>query len=74
MKDNLKPIELAYQLWPICRSITGQGVRDTLKIIDNNIGCLKIKGIRSGRKVYDWKIPDEWNIQDAWVKNQRGQN
>ena len=73
MKDNLKPIELAYQLWPICRSITGQGVRDTLKIIDNNIGCLKIKGIRSGTKVFDWKIPDEWNIQDAWVKNQRGQ-
>jgi aminopeptidase-like protein len=55
------------KLFPICRSITGLGVRKTLKIIKNQFPKLKIKKIKSGTKVFDWKIPPEWNIKDAYI-------
>jgi len=58
-------------LFPICRSITGNGVRQTLKILKNEIN-LKIIEVPSGTKVFDWKIPDEWNIKDAYVKDSDG--
>ena len=57
------------KLFPICRSLTGQGVKKTLNIIKNEFPSLKIKKIKSGLKVFDWKIPDEWNIKDAYVKD-----
>ena len=62
-------IELAYQLYPIHRSITGKGVVKTLKIIKRKINNLKIKSFISGSKVFDWKIPPEWNIKDAYISN-----
>ncbi len=55
------------KLFPICRSITGNGVRKTLKIIKKNFPELKIKKIKSGTKVFDWDIPPEWNVTDAYV-------
>ena len=59
-----KLISLAKKLYPINRSITGKGVIETLKIIKTNrLHNLKIKKIRSGTMVYDWKIPPEWNIK-----------
>ena len=57
----------AEDLFPICRSITGPGVRQTLKIIKKEIPQLKIKSIQSGTKVFDWKVPPEWFIKDAFV-------
>ena len=57
------------KLFPICRSLTGQGIKKTLNIIKNEFPSLKIKKIKSGSKVFDWKIPDEWNIKDAYVKD-----
>ncbi len=54
-------------LFNLCRSLTGQGVRKTLSIIKKEFKNLKIKKIRSGTKVYDWKIPPEWNVKDAFV-------
>ena len=68
-----KLIDLAKKLYPINRSITGRGVVRTLKIIKkDHLPSLKIKKIKSGKKVYDWKIPPEWNIQDAFVKDRFG--
>ena len=64
--------ELLKELFPICRSITGEGNRKTLKIIQKIIPKLKIKEIKSGTKVFDWKIPPEWNIYDAYVKDENG--
>ena len=64
--------ELLKELFPICRSITGEGNRKTLKIIQKIIPKLKIKEIKSGTKVFDWKIPPEWNIYDAYVKDEKG--
>ncbi len=56
----------AERLYPICRSITGQGVRQTLALIAARVP-LKIHEVRSGTKVFDWQIPPEWNVEDAAV-------
>ena len=56
-----------YELFPICRSITGNGVRKTLKIIKRNFRNLKIHEVSSGTKVFDWKVPSEWNVREAYV-------
>lgn len=61
--DNLFKI-----LFPICRSITGNGVKESLSIL-KNIVDFDIKQIPSGTKCYDWTIPDEWNIKDAYIKD-----
>ena len=55
------------KLYPICRSITGKGLEDTLKIIKQEFRSMKIYSIKSVTKVFDWKIPPEWNIKDAYV-------
>lgn len=55
------------ELYPITRSLTGKGVLKTLKILKREIPELKIKKFSSGKKVFDWKIPHEWNIEDAYV-------
>ena len=62
-----KIFNLGKKLFPICRSLTGKGVRQTLNMIKEFEPLLKVKSIKSGKKVYDWKIPDEWNISDAYV-------
>jgi aminopeptidase-like protein len=59
------------RLFPICRSITGDGLRETLAIIGEHIP-LSIHEVASGTKVFDWTIPREWNITDAYVKDARG--
>ncbi|MDB3892543.1 DUF4910 domain-containing protein [Alphaproteobacteria bacterium] len=56
------------KLWPINRSITGDGVRETLGHIQGLIPQLEIKEITSGTNVFDWTIPREWNVNDAWIK------
>ena len=64
-------INLAKKLYPINRSITGKGINLTLKIIKKQyLPNLKIKKIKSGTKVFDWKIPPEWNIKDAFIKDE----
>lgn len=63
---------LAKELFPICRSITGDGVRKTLKILKREIPELTINEIPTGTKVFDWTVPKEWNIKDAWVKDKFG--
>lgn len=59
------------RLFPITRSITGNGNRETLRILQE-IVPLEIKEYPSGQNVYDWVIPKEWNIRDAWIKNSKG--
>ncbi len=59
------------RLFPLTRSLTGEGNRETLKILQEIIP-LDIKEYPSGQRVYDWIIPKEWNIRDAWIKNSQG--
>jgi aminopeptidase-like protein len=61
----------ARKLYPICRSITGDGIRQTLSIIGKRIP-LKIHEVPSGTAVFDWTVPKEWNIRDAYIKGLDG--
>jgi len=57
----------AQDLFPICRSITGDGVRETLQYFEKIVPCFSIKEIPTGTKCFDWVIPDEWNISEAYI-------
>jgi aminopeptidase-like protein len=64
--------DLARQLYPICRSITGNGVRETLRRISPHVGLSTIE-VPSGTDVLDWTVPREWNVHDAYIKNANGE-
>jgi aminopeptidase-like protein len=63
---------LVEELYPLCRSITGDGTRATLDIIERFIPLTRTE-VPTGRGVFDWEIPREWNIKDAYVKNAAGE-
>src|SRR5689334_4229167 len=58
-------------IYPICRSITGQGVRDTLARVRVEIP-LELHEVVSGTPVFDWEVPPEWNVRDAYVADSSG--
>lgn len=63
---------LVAELYPLCRSITGNGVRQSLDILARRIP-LAVREVPSGTPVFDWTVPQEWNIRDAYVRNSRGE-
>jgi aminopeptidase-like protein len=68
---GMEMFRLIERLYPICRSITGNGVRETLKILKDYIR-LEVHEVPSGTQVFDWTVPKEWNISDAYLKNSKG--
>jgi aminopeptidase-like protein len=71
-ENDTNMVELMTRLYPICRSITGEGVRQTLRILQEQIP-LEIHEVPTGTQVFDWAVPKEWNIKDAWIKNSAGE-
>ena len=65
-------IRLLKQLWPINRSITGNGVRETLSILKEYMPNLQQYEIPTGTQVFDWKVPKEWNIKNAYILDPNG--
>jgi aminopeptidase-like protein len=64
--------QLITELYPICRSITGQGFRQSMEILKKQVP-LELYEVASGTQVFDWIVPKEWNIRDAWIKNSKGE-
>ena len=64
---------LCAKLFPICRSITGNGVRKTLCILQDVCSTITLHEIPAGTHVFEWVVPKEWNIRDAWIKNSKGE-
>jgi len=63
--------DLVMRLYPLCRSITGDGVRRTFDLLGDHLD-LEIHEVPTGTPVFDWTVPREWNIRDAWVKDPNG--
>jgi aminopeptidase-like protein len=61
----------AAELYPICRSITGDGIRQTLSLVQQRIP-LELHNVPTGTPIFDWTVPKEWNIRDAWIKDSKG--
>jgi aminopeptidase-like protein len=64
--------ELVAELYPLCRSITGNGVRETLRILERHVPIERSE-VPSGTRVLDWTVPPEWNVRDAWIKRVGGE-
>ncbi|MFR7522112.1 MAG: DUF4910 domain-containing protein [Ruminococcus sp.] len=75
MEDFLlgnKMYQLATELFPICRSITGEGVRETLRRLKKEVPEINMFEVESGTKVFDWTVPNEWKIEEAYVEDLEG--
>lgn len=64
--------KFAKELFPINRSITGDGVRKTLQKISKHLPNIKIQAVASGTKVFDWIVPNEWNVEKAYIIDPHG--
>ena len=62
---------LVERLYPLCRSITGDGVRATLDIVGEYVP-LEVHEVPTGTQVLDWTVPQEWNIRDAYIADSAG--
>lgn len=72
MDIGIKIYNLCRELFPINRSLTGDGVRETLKILKRELPSLKFFEIPTGTQCFDWTIPKEWNCREAYIMDPHG--
>ena len=72
MDQGKKIFDLIKKLYPINRCLTGKGVRQTLRIIKGINPKLKIKSVKSGSKIFDWIVPNEWDVNQAFILSPGG--
>ena len=65
--------QFAQKLWPINRSLTGYGVRETLRKISEHLPKLKIRSVPSGTEVFDWNVPKEWSVKEGYIITPSGE-
>ena len=65
--------DLLVELFPIHRSLAGEGIRNSLSIVREILPSLQLNSFQSGQKVFDWQVPDEWVVNEAWLKNSKGE-
>lgn len=70
-RDGAELFEIVSALYPICRSITGNGFRESLRQLQKHVR-LSLREVPTGTRVFDWVVPKEWNIRDAYIKDSRG--
>lgn len=70
-REHIEMEKLFDDLFPICRSITGEGLRESLNILSKYIP-MEILSFNTGEKVLNWEIPQEWIVRDAWIKDKEG--
>lgn len=64
--------QLIENLYPICRSITGDGFRESMQVLKQHIP-IELHEVATGTQVFDWVVPREWNIREAYIKNSKGE-
>ena len=67
LKLGIEMHNFARKLWPLNRSLTGEGVRKTLRNISEHLPNLAIKSVPSGTKIFDWSVPKEWAVNEAYI-------
>ena len=72
MNVGQRMYDMAVRLFPICRSITGDGFRRSLEIIRETVPGISVSEVPSGTQVFDWTVPREWNIRGGWIRNMKG--
>jgi aminopeptidase-like protein len=70
-REGAELFEMVSALYPVCRSITGNGLRESLRQLQKHVG-LSLHEVPTGTQVFDWVVPKEWNIRDAYIKDSRG--
>ncbi|MCR4658356.1 MAG: DUF4910 domain-containing protein [Lachnospiraceae bacterium] len=72
IEEGRSMYELAREIYPICRSLTGNGVRQTFEILGKYMPDIKLSEVPTGTEVFDWTIPKEWNIEEAYIEDDDG--
>lgn len=71
--DGEKIYSIAEEIFPICRSLSGKGVRETFAILSKYVKDLKVYEVPTGTEVFDWTVPREWEINEAYIENEAGE-
>ena len=73
IEEGRQMFAMAEEMFPLCRSITGDGVRATFDILRRKMPDMKLYEVPTGTQVFDWTVPNEWNIRDAYIENESGE-